>query len=131
LPISGIYDGELGWTRTSARVVRTILVSIESGRVSVKRKVTRIAPWQAGKVFALIYFLFGLVFAIPFSLIALFVAPAAGQPPLGFGLGFAIGLPFLYGIAGLIFVPIACWVYNFVATLVGGLEVNVEATADS
>jgi hypothetical protein len=90
------------------------------------RRITRIAPWQAGKFFAALYFVLGLVFAVPFALVAVFSPPAAGQAP--FGLGFAIALPFLYALGGLIFVPIACWIFNLVANVVGGLEVEVVHT---
>jgi hypothetical protein len=79
----------------------------------------RIAPWQAGKVFAVLYFIFGLVFAIPFA----FFGSFAGNG--GFGVGFAIALPIIYAIGGLIVVPLCCLVYNFVAKLVGGLEFDV------
>jgi hypothetical protein len=46
----------------------------------------------------------------------------AGQ---GFGIGFAIALPIVYAIGGLIVIPLCCLVYNFVAKLVGGLEFDV------
>jgi hypothetical protein len=36
----------------------------------------------------------------------------------------------MYGIASLIFVPIACWIYNRAAGLVGGLELNLETKPD-
>jgi hypothetical protein len=81
--------------------------------------VTRISPWQAAKFCAVLYFIMGLVFAIPFALIS----SATGQG--GLGLGFAIALPFGYAIGALIFVPIGCLIFNFVANLVGGLEFTV------
>ena len=84
------------------------------------RRVMRIAPWQAGKMFAVLYFIFGVVFAIPFALIGGFGGEAAG-----FGIGFAVALPIMYALIGLIFVPLCCLVYNFVASLVGGIEVDV------
>ena len=68
------------------------------------RRVTRISPWQAGKFFAVLYFLIGLIFAVFFALVAQFAPP----DQLGFGLGFAVAFPFLYAIGALIFVPIAC-----------------------
>lgn len=83
------------------------------------RRVTRIAPWQAGKFFAVLYFIMGLIFAIPFA----FFGSLSGES--AYGLGFAIGLPFGYAIAGLIFVPIACLIFNGVAKLVGGLDFEV------
>ena len=82
------------------------------------RRVTRIAPWQAGKFFAVLYFIMGLIFAIPFASVHRRRVPEQA----GFGVGFAIALPFIYAICGLIFVPMACLIFNFVAKLVGGLE---------
>lgn len=88
------------------------------------RRVMRVSPWQAGKFFAVLYFIMGLIFAIPFALFGSF----SGQ---GFGIGFAIALPFIYAIFGLIIVPIACLIFNFVANLVGGLEFTVTEGAET
>ena len=84
------------------------------------RRVMRIAPWQAGKMFAVLYFIFGLIFAIPFAFIGSFAGEGAG-----FGIGFALALPIMYAIGGLIIVPLCCLVYNLVAKFVGGLEFDV------
>ena len=92
------------------------------------RRITRIAPWQAGKFFAVMYFILGLVFAVPIAVVAMLSSSAAGQGP--FGLGFAIALPFMYALGGLIVVPIACWIFNLVARLVGGLDVEVLHTEE-
>jgi hypothetical protein len=90
------------------------------------RRVTRISPWQAGKFFAVLYFIMGLIFAIPFALFSSAMPNAGG----GFGIGFAIAVPFVYAIGGLIFVPLACLIFNFVASLVGGLEFKVTEVAE-
>ncbi len=90
----------------------------------MNRRIVRIAPWQAGKVSAVIYFVFGLLLAIPVGLLSLFAPSKAGEPQMS--IGFVIALPFLYALAGLIFVPLGCWIYNIAAKLVGGLEVTVE-----
>jgi hypothetical protein len=37
-------------------------------------------------------------------------------------------MPVIYGLAGLIFVPIGCWLFNAVTRRVGGLEVNVGSS---
>jgi hypothetical protein len=92
------------------------------------RRVTRISPWQAGKFFAVLYFIMGLIFAIPFALVSSVVPAESGA---GFGVGFAIAIPFIYAICGLIFVPLACVIFNFVAGLVGGLEFTVAEGAES
>jgi hypothetical protein len=39
--------------------------------------------------------------------------------------------PFLYALAGLIFVPLGCWIYNMAASFVGGLQVSVTDDADA
>jgi hypothetical protein len=39
--------------------------------------------------------------------------------------------PFIYALAGLIFVPLGCWIYNLAAKLVGGLQVSVTDDADA
>ena len=83
------------------------------------RRVARVSIWQATKFCAVLYFLMGLIFAIPFALIA----PATGQE--GLGVGFAVALPFAYGLGAFIFVPIGCLIFNGVSRLVGGLEFEV------
>jgi hypothetical protein len=90
----------------------------------MNRQIVRIAPWQAGKVSAVVYFAMGVLIAIPLTLMSIFVPPPPGQPKLG--IGFAVALPFLYALAGLVFVPFGCWLYNIAARLVGGLSITVE-----
>ena len=87
-------------------------------------RVSRIAPWQAGKLFAVIYFGFSLAIVILMMLLtAVLPLPPQAKPHLGTGL--FLVLPFLYGLAGLIFVPLGCWVYNIAAGMVGGLEISL------
>ena len=94
----------------------------------MNKRLSRIAPWQAGKLFALIYFMVSLLFVIPMALVSAFARmPQGAKPP--WGLGFIICLPFLYALAGLVFVPLGCWVYNIAAKLVGGLQISVTDDA--
>lgn len=95
-------------------------------------RVNRIAPFQAGKVSAVLYFIFGVIFSLPFAIV-LTLAPPAHQangaaPP---GPMMFIVMPFVYALVGLIFVPIMCWLYNLVAKWVGGIEVQLSDTADA
>lgn len=94
------------------------------------KKLSRIAPWQAGKLFAVIYFLFSLFLVIPLELLAL-LTPTQARPGPHFSPGVILLFPFLYALAALIFVPIGCWIYNVAAKLVGGLEVAVADSADA
>lgn len=95
----------------------------------MSKQLTRIAPWQAGKVFALIYFVLSLFLVIPFALIN--SALPSNAPGPHFGIGFFIALPFVYAICGLVFVPIGCWIYNLAARFVGGIEITVVEKLDA
>jgi hypothetical protein len=94
------------------------------------RKLSRIAPWQAGKLFAVVYFFLSLLFVIPMELLAL-LAPTQEHPGPHFSPGVILLFPFLYALAALILVPIGCWIFNLAARLVGGLEIAVADTTDA
>jgi hypothetical protein len=63
----------------------------------------------------------GLVF-MPFLLLAAVFSPRGTH----FSAAFALALPFLYGVCGFVFTAIACAIYNVVAGLVGGIEVELD-----
>lgn len=94
------------------------------------KRLSRIAPWQAGKLFALIYFAMSLLLVIPMALMSAY-APIPPNAKPHFGLGFLLFVPFLYALAGLIFVPFGCWIYNTAAKLIGGLEISVTDGVDA
>jgi hypothetical protein len=96
----------------------------------VTKKLIRIAPWQAGKLFAVVYFILSLIFVVPLELIAL-LAPTHTGPGPHFRPALIILFPFLYALAALVFVPLGCWIYNVAAKLVGGLDVTVRDGADA
>lgn len=84
------------------------------------QQIRRFGIGQTAKVIAVLYALMGLIF-VPFVLIAAAFAPREA----GFGTGFALALPILYGVLGFVFTAIACAIYNFVAGYVGGIEVEL------
>src|SRR5512139_2377984 len=92
----------------------------------MSKRLKRIEPWQTAKTLAGVYFLLGLVLAVPLGLLSSLAPAVEGQESRG--IGFFLVLPFLYGLGALIFVPIACWIYNGVARRLGGIEVVVEET---
>jgi cell shape-determining protein MreD len=93
------------------------------------QRFVRFSPWQSAKTMAVMYFLFALIIAIPLGLIMSAAPEIPGQARPGL-LVFLL-MPFLYGLAALIFVPLACWIYNVSAKLVGGVEVAVETQSDA
>lgn len=88
------------------------------------QRLNRFSIGQTAKVLGILYALMGLIFA-PFFLLAALLSPNEA----GFGVGFAILLPVLYGVIGFIFAAIGCALYNWVAGMVGGIEVQLESTA--
>ena len=57
------------------------------------KRLSHIAPWQAGKLFALIYFFFSLLLVIPMAILSALV-PMPTAPGHRLGAGFIILLPF-------------------------------------
>ncbi len=78
---------------------------------------------QTAKVVGVLYALMGLIF-VPIVLIVSMVSPNKSE----FGAGFALALPIIYGVLGFIFTAIGCVIYNFVAGLVGGIEVELGSS---
>lgn len=86
------------------------------------QRIRRVSIGQTAKVVGVLYALLGLVF-VPFFLIVAAVAPEQA----GFGFGFALVVPVLYGVIGFIFTAITCALYNWVAGMLGGIEVQLES----
>ena len=84
------------------------------------QRIRRFGVGQTAKVFAGLDALLGLV-CVPFILLAVLVAPDEA----GVGIGFAMAFPLLYGLAGLVFTAIGRLLYNLVASLVGGIEIEI------
>ena len=87
------------------------------------QRLRRFSIAQTAKVLGVLYGLMGLIF-LPFFLIAALFSPNKA----GFGVGFAILLPILYGLCGFIFTAIGCALYNWVAGMVGGIEIQLDTT---
>ena len=84
------------------------------------QQIRRFGVGQTAKVVGVLYALMGLIF-VPVFLIASMFSPNRAE----FGTGFALALPIIYGVIGFIFTAIGCAIYNFVAGLVGGIEVEL------
>jgi hypothetical protein len=84
-------------------------------------RLSRFSIGQTAKVLGVLYGLMGLIF-VPFLLLAAMLSPKEAS----FGVGFALALPVLYGLAGFIFTAIGCALYNWVAGMVGGIEIKLD-----
>lgn len=87
------------------------------------QQLRRIDPLSAAKVSAVLYGLMGLIF-VPLIFLMRSMAPAGDGMP-GFGMAFAIAMPLLYALLGFIFTLIGAALYNVVAGIVGGVEIEL------
>jgi hypothetical protein len=79
---------------------------------------------QTAKVMGALYFVLGVA-------VSLFIAgriSIARRAPGHGGLLIAVLAPFIYGVLGFVFSAIVCWLYNVIAGLLGGIEVEVVAS---
>lgn len=88
---------------------------------------------SVGKLLGAMYAIMGLIFGGFFSLLSLMaggINPNQGDPnPLPFmigGMAAVIILPIVYGIMGFVGGIISAVVYNFIAGMVGGIEMDFE-----
>jgi hypothetical protein len=94
--------------------------------------ITRVAPFSAAKVGAVVYAVFGLVFGGFMSLAGLagaFAGPDGGRGAFFgalFGAGAVILLPIFYGCLGFVMTLLSAWLYNVVSGMVGGVEIDVR-----
>lgn len=94
-----------------------------------RRRLKRVAPFQAGKVLALLYGAMGLLIAPLFLIVGLLSPNMPAQQRAGMMFmtgGFAVFLPVLYAGMGFVTGVLGSAFYNLVAKWVGGIEVDVE-----
>jgi hypothetical protein len=93
--------------------------------------IKRIVPFSFAKIAGTLYAIMGLVFGCIVSLVALaggFSSESSGFAGLGamVGVGAIIILPIFYGGIGFVVTLIGAWIYNVLAGLVGGIELDVQ-----
>ncbi len=85
------------------------------------QRISRFSVGQTSKVLAVLYGL-GAIIAIPFLWLANTVTPPEEQ----IGIGFLLLFPILYAVLMFIITAIGCVLYNWVARMLGGIEVEIE-----
>jgi hypothetical protein len=88
----------------------------------VAQRITRFSIGQSAKFLGVLYLLFGLLFVPFFLLFSMFAPEGEG----GFGALFAIAMPLMYAVFGVIGGAIGAALYNVVAGWVGGIEVELD-----
>jgi hypothetical protein len=92
--------------------------------------INRIAPFSLAKISGTLYAVLGLIFGALFSLVAMAgLAAGAGNGNSMFGALFGVGaiilFPIFYGCIGFVASLIGAWLYNVLAGMVGGVELDV------
>lgn len=91
----------------------------------MKKKITAIAPMQAGKMLATLYALF-CVILVPFMALVILASPKGKAPGAMVAL---IIMPLVYVVLGFVFGVISSAIYNLCARWIGGFEIEVEDKA--
>ena len=95
--------------------------------------IRRVGPLSVAKIAATLYAVMGLILGAVFSLIGISGFGASGSEPSPFGpfgamigAGSIIFFPIMYACIGFVGSLIAAALYNVVAGMVGGVEVDVQ-----
>jgi hypothetical protein len=93
--------------------------------------IRRVEPLSCAKVTGVLYVILGLVVGAGISFFSSMASMAGANPRASamagvFGMGAIIFLPILYGIAGFVTTLIGAWLYNLVAGIVGGIELDLQ-----
>ena len=94
--------------------------------------VKRLAPLSFAKVAGVLYVLIGFLFGGLISMISILGAGLAADGDEGqflgmlFGAGAVIVLPLFYGVLGFVTTLIGAVLYNAIAAVVGGVEIEVQ-----
>jgi hypothetical protein len=93
--------------------------------------IKRIGPVSCAKITGTLYAILGIVLGAIFSLASLvgaFASDLSGGAGLGaiIGVGAIIAFPVLYGGIGFVATLIVAWLYNVIAGLVGGIEMDLQ-----
>ena len=93
--------------------------------------IRRIGPMSCARISGTLYAIMGIVLGAIFSLAALagaFIGDSSQGPFAAamFGVAAIVILPLLYGGLGFIATFIAAWLYNILAGVVGGIELDLQ-----
>ncbi len=96
--------------------------------------IKRVGPVSCAKITGTLYAIIGLFVGIAmssFSLLGGFASRNTVNPGLfaAFGVASIIIIPILYGAFGFVATLIGAWLYNVLAGIVGGIQIDIEPTS--
>ncbi|MDR7132047.1 energy-converting hydrogenase Eha subunit A [Algoriphagus sp. 4150] len=93
-------------------------------------KIEKIGVSSAAKIYGLtlgiLGFVIGIFYALFFSIFSGLFGDELPVSAAGLGIGMAIVFPIIYGIMGFIVGALGAVIYNFVASKIGGLEIQLS-----
>ena len=96
----------------------------------MKFRLRRVGVLKAAVVGGIAYAIMGLVFVPFFFFMALFAPAGSGMGAMpgewAMGGAFALLLPVIYGVMGFVFTAIGAAIYNLIAMMMGGLEIELQ-----
>lgn len=99
--------------------------------------IRRVSPLSCAKIGGALYALMGLIFGLVFAAAGTFIGAIAPSMPnmgpafgsnlgMAFGAGMIVVMPIFYGVLGFLSTLIGAALYNLLAGMVGGVEIEVE-----
>ena len=86
------------------------------------QRIKRFSIGQSAKFLGVLYLLMGLLF-VPFFLMMGAFAPEGAA---GFGTMFALAMPVIYAVMGVVIGAVGAALYNLVSGWIGGIEVEFD-----
>lgn len=90
----------------------------------MKKQIVNISKLQTAKVMAVLY----LVTSLPMVLLT-GIPMYFGRSETSMSIGWLVAMPILYTVFGFLFTLLGAWIYNGVASLVGGIEFTTAEVA--
>lgn len=90
--------------------------------------INRVGPLSAAKVVGLLYTIVGLLMGAIVSLVSTLGSFGPGRGDAGplFGAAAIVFFPVAYGVVGFLMTLVMAWLYNALARLVGGVEIDLR-----
>jgi hypothetical protein len=91
----------------------------------MKKQIVNISKLQTAKVMAVLYLVISLPILLLMLIPMLIAQPEGARMPLWF----LVAMPVLYAVFGFLFTLLGAWIYNGVASLIGGIEFTMAEIA--
>ena len=94
-------------------------------------EIKKIGVMSVAKIMAVLYAFIGLIIGSIFTIFSVIGLAIASQEASGiiaiiFGFGSIIMLPLFYGAMGFFGGAVTAWMYNLIASWIGGIEIETE-----